>query len=326
MTDVKSNEDSGTECTKPEINGNEASMSTIAPSQTHYLTTFNWREFVCGWCAALVNISITYPINKIIFRQVSQTTYSKKSALIFSLQMLHGVRAISAYKQLRNEGLYYLYRGILPPMCQKTISLSIMFGGYEEVRRPLMEHGTNKYLAKASAGLVAGSCEAILTPFERTQTLLQDSAYHHKFRNMPHAFRVIVTNYGLREFYRGFVPILCRNGPSNAIFFIVRDELHDRIPANSSVVRRSASQFVCGAMIGVVLSTLFYPLNVVKVTMQSELGGEFRGIFRVMKSIYVERGGKLRYMYRGCQVNGARAFISWGVMNTAYEQIKKIVY
>lgn len=28
------------------------------------------KEFVCGWGAAVINVSITFPINKIIFRQV----------------------------------------------------------------------------------------------------------------------------------------------------------------------------------------------------------------------------------------------------------------
>lgn len=33
-------------------------------------TKVNWREFVCGWGAAFINITVTYPVNKIIFRQV----------------------------------------------------------------------------------------------------------------------------------------------------------------------------------------------------------------------------------------------------------------
>lgn len=30
-----------------------------------------WREFACGCGAAFINITITYPINKLIFRQVN---------------------------------------------------------------------------------------------------------------------------------------------------------------------------------------------------------------------------------------------------------------
>lgn len=31
---------------------------------------FDFREFACGWGAAFINITLTYPIHKIIFRQV----------------------------------------------------------------------------------------------------------------------------------------------------------------------------------------------------------------------------------------------------------------
>lgn len=34
----------------------------------------NWdfKEFICGWGSAFVNICVTYPINKVTFRQVRQ--------------------------------------------------------------------------------------------------------------------------------------------------------------------------------------------------------------------------------------------------------------
>lgn len=42
--------------------------------------------------------------------------------------MLHGVQASSAFHQLRSEGITFLYRGIFPPLAQKTVSLALMFG------------------------------------------------------------------------------------------------------------------------------------------------------------------------------------------------------
>lgn len=32
----------------------------------------NVQEFVCGWSASLINITVTYPVYKIMFRQVNQ--------------------------------------------------------------------------------------------------------------------------------------------------------------------------------------------------------------------------------------------------------------
>lgn len=72
------------------------------------------EEFLCGGVASLVNISVTYPISKLIFRQ-----------------QIHGFRIRTAVRQLRNEGPLLLYRGVLPPLLQKTASISFMFGFFD---------------------------------------------------------------------------------------------------------------------------------------------------------------------------------------------------
>lgn len=239
--------------------------------------------------------------------------------------MLHGVRAHHAILQLKSEGLFYLYRGILPPLMQKTFSLSIMFGVYEEVRSAVVSHGCNTYLAKTIGALASGTTEAILMPFERVQTLLADAKYHQQLKNTMHAFKVL-RGYGIGEYYRGLVPILLRNGPSNVGFFIIRDEIQCRIVKNENEVLQTATEFICGAMIGVVLSAIFYPFNVLKVSMQCKIGGHFEDPLKVFLRIYKERGGKIRYIYRGVYTNCTRSFLSWGVINTAYEHIKAIIY
>ncbi|XP_030751206.1 solute carrier family 25 member 51 [Sitophilus oryzae] len=268
----------------------------------------NWQEFVCGWGAAFVNVGVTYPINKLIFRQ-----------------MLHGIEAKSAFLQLKNEGFYYLYRGILPPLCQKTLSLSIMFGVFEEVRQPLVKIGINPYISKVVGALVSGSTEAFLMPFERIQTLLANAHYHDEFKNTAHAFKAL-RKFGIGEYYRGLTPILLRNGPSNAGFFILREEVQCYVPHYNNEIIRTSAEFLCGAMIGVLLSSIFYPLNVLKVAMQSKIGGAYENPWKVLLQVYRDRGGKIRYIYHGVQMNCTRAFLSWGVMNTAYEHIKAIVY
>ena len=71
-----------------------------------------------GWGAAVVNIFVTFPINKTMFRQ-----------------QVHGVSTINAIKMLKDEGAIYLYRGILPPLLQKSTSTCIMFGTYSHYNR-----------------------------------------------------------------------------------------------------------------------------------------------------------------------------------------------
>ena len=81
-----------------------------------------WREYVSGWGAAVVNILVTFPINKTMFRQ-----------------MVHGYSTGEAMQQLKTEGAIYLYRGILPPLMQKSTSSAIMFGTYFQYTRLLSD-------------------------------------------------------------------------------------------------------------------------------------------------------------------------------------------
>lgn len=269
----------------------------------------HWREFICGAGAAFTNTVISYPLNKLIFRQ-----------------MLHGVDTIFAIKQLHKEGLTFLYRGMLPPLLQRSLCMSVMFGVYDKSLQPMLQRDYNPYLAKSTAGMIAGSCEAIFMPFERVQTLLIHPKYHSMFRNTGHAFIYIATNYSIIEFYRGLFPILLRNGPSNALFFIIRDEMKYAIPPQDNAVYDSIKNFIAGASIGAFLSTLFYPLNVVKINMTKVLGGQHTSIVCEFRNIYRKRGSKLGHFYHGALLNISRAFLSWGIINSSYEIFRKLLY
>ncbi|MGH0146685.1 UNVERIFIED_CONTAM: hypothetical protein FKN15_026281 [Acipenser sinensis] len=69
----------------------------------------NAKHYMCGYCAAFTNIAVTFPIQKALFRQ-----------------QLYGVRTRDAVRQLQRDGLRNLYRGILPPLMQKTTTLALL--------------------------------------------------------------------------------------------------------------------------------------------------------------------------------------------------------
>lgn len=155
---------------------------------------------------------------------------------------------------------------------------------------------------------------------------------------------MIIRENGIRELYRGLVPILLRNGPSNALFFILREEASkmpqkvrteeaDVLQLNltsftfqDSVAYRNMYQFLSGAIIGAFVSSIFYPLNVTKTVIQSKIGGPHENIVKVLRFIYNERGRKVKNVYKGMHMNSIRAFFSWGIMNAAYENLKKFIY
>ncbi|NXO68397.1 S2551 protein, partial [Phainopepla nitens] len=266
------------------------------------------KHYVCGLCAAFTNIVVTFPIQKMLFRQ-----------------QLYGLRARDAVCQLYRDGLHTLYRGILPPLLQKATSQALMFGLYEDFSALLLGHArAPELLTRSAAAVLAGTTEAVLTPFERVQTLLQDYKHHDRFTNTYQAFRVLKA-YGLREYYRGLVPILLRNGPSNMLFFGLRGPIKQCLPEATSSSSHVVSDFICGGLLGAVLSFLFFPVNVVKTRMQAQIGGEFQSFSKVLAKIWLERDRKVIHLFRGAHLNCYRSMLSWGISNTTYEFLLKLL-
>uniref|UniRef100_A0A7N4PJW4 Solute carrier family 25 member 51 n=3 Tax=Sarcophilus harrisii TaxID=9305 RepID=A0A7N4PJW4_SARHA len=282
----------------------------LSPSQQdispHAVNEF--KHYFCGCCAAFNNVAITYPIQKILFRQ-----------------QLYGLKTRGALIQLQKEGLRNLYRGILPPLMQKTATLALMFGLYEDFSSILHRHISSPgIVTRSTAAVLAGATEALLTPLERVQTLLQDNKHQDKFTNTYHAFKAL-RSYGIGEYYRGLIPILFRNGLSNALFFGLRGPIKEHLPEANSWSAHLINDFISGGLLGAMLGFLFFPVNVVKTRMQSQIGGEFQSFPKVFGKIWLERNGKLTHLFRGAHLNYHRSLLSWGIINATYEFLLKLV-
>ena len=70
---------------------------------------------------------------------------------------------------------------------------------------------------------------------------------------------------------------------------------------------------------GALLSTLIYPLNVLKNIQQAELGGRYDRLWNIFRSVYAQRGYSIREFYFGAKWNFFRSLISWGIINSTYE-------
>ncbi|CAK4169807.1 unnamed protein product [Aphanomyces euteiches] len=281
------------------------------------------REFFCGGTAAAINIVLTFIPNKIMFRQ-----------------QLYGTSTIDAWASIREDGWIRLYRGVGPPLLQAAVSKSIMFGLYTSYLDRLRENfgeSIGGLDTSHFAAVLSGTSEAMLTPFERVQTLLQTTKFNAEFNSMSDVF-VRINAVSFRENYRGLTAILMRNAPSNAIFFGMREHVREMLPATTTSSATVAVDFASGAMLGAFLSTLFFPLNgtslddqdtiaqpilVAKTRMQSVYGPHERyiSVVEALKLTYHERGSSWARVYRGVHINFARSLVTWGIINSAYEKL-----
>ncbi|XP_019937439.1 solute carrier family 25 member 51b [Paralichthys olivaceus] len=297
---------------QPQATLSKGGHSLLSPGALSATLGHQGKHYVCGSIAAFTNIMVTFPIQKVLFRQ-----------------QLHGVLATEAVRQLQRDGLRNLYRGLLPPLLQKSTTVAIMFGLYEDFSRVLLDRadssGVPELATRSFAAALAGTAEAFLTPFERVQTLLQDHRHHGRFNNTAHTFRILITEYGVRECYRGLVPILLRNSPSNVLFFGLRGPIKEQLPEATSRVGHLVNDFVCGGVLGAALGIMFYPLNVVKSRAQSQVGGAFQPCIKVLLTVWRERGGSVAMLYRGAHLNYHRSLLSWGIINATYELMLKLI-
>lgn len=282
-----------------------------------------YRNFAAGWGAGLVETVLLYPQNKVIFRQ-----------------QLQGVTAREVFGQLRNEGCRMLYRGLLPPLIHRTTTRSVMFGMFDKFQQSFNCSQSQTVSARltccASAAFTAGAVEAILCPLERTQVLLQIPEYNSRYQNTSHAFNQL-SKIGPKELYRGFTVILMRNGFSNVLFFTFREPLRDLVVVleqqyvsydiNQKMPKRlvtSIGDFISGAVLGASISTIFFPVNVVKQRMQSTVNTPYLSAKAVFQIIWNERNGSLKELFRGITLNYTRSLLSWGITNSVYELLQYV--
>jgi len=295
-----------------------SSLTTSNAGGTDGSFSRQWREYVAGGGASILAITVTFPINKAMFRQ-----------------QVYNVSPAAAARQLWKEGAVNIYRGLPSPLAMKTLSSSVMFGSYAQYSRRLQATSLplTRSQCKLAGAALAGASEATLMPLERVQVLMQDAKYHERFRNTPHALWTLRT-YGVGEYYRGLTAILARNCLGNMIFFSQREKIH-YYAGDAGLFSTHLADFIgemsqydenvqCdhysgGAFLGAFISTAFYPLNVTKTHMQLKIGGDFLRLRGVFGQLVRERGW--RGMFRGVHINYTRSFLSWGIINVAYENI-----
>ena len=261
--------------------------------------------FICGFAANMTNIIATFPLNKLMFRQ-----------------QLYGVKTGVAMTQIYREGASSLYRGLIPPLLQKSSSVALMFGLNNYFKSRLVSnYGVAGSQATVVSGMLAGTFEAFLTPFERVQTLLQHPKYIKSFSNTQKVFSKISGEYGVKELYRGYTAILYRNSLSTALFFTMKEPVKElvKFQEQENKMMSAFSDFISGSAIGGFISTVFFPVNVVKTRMQSQIGGSYLSFTRTLVKVFNERNRSLRMLYRGVHLNLIRSMVSWGIINTMYE-------
>lgn len=161
--------------------------------------------------------------------------------------MRDGLPIPVAVSQVRNEGFYMLYRGVLSPLGMRASSLAIMFGSFGSYRvffekqHPQLGPHTVLVLSATLAG-ISEACFGV--PFERVQTLLLDKKFNSRFQNTLHAVRHLWKQHPVKEFYRGASVIMFRNSLGNTMYFTAREHVANIFPTEQTTLTKFIVDFI----------------------------------------------------------------------------------
>lgn len=268
----------------------------------------SFHSYIHGGMSSLACTVITFPLYKTVFRQ-----------------QLHSMLVRQAVVQLYEEGLLKLYRGVAPPLLMKTLQGTILFGLQNTLLQqisPWSESYFPRATLPALAGLGTGVVEGfIFTPFERVQSILQNSGNDHSLPTLRKIVGRMRSENLANGWYRAFLPILIRNALGSSLYFGLKEPLSGVL--QEQACPPIASSFVTGMVTSFVISLPLYPLSVLVANLQAEVGGDNLGVRASWLQLWQKRQRSLVLLYRGGSLVILRSCISWGITTAIYDQLTK---
>lgn len=281
-------------------------------------------QTAAGGSAGFVEVCIMHPLDLIKTRLQLQSTPSQAGSNVYYNGVFDCAR-----KMIKSEGLFSVYKGILPPILAETPKRAAKFLTFEQTK-PLFLFGSDKPtpLTFSCAGLAAGVFEAILVnPFEMVKVTLQ--ANRSKTGEVPSTIQVakqIIAKdgYGFSGLNRGLTATIGRNGVFNMIYFGFYHSVKNIVPeykdsAGKEFLRKVAIGFISGTL----GSVINIPFDVAKSRIQGPQPQpgvvKYKSTFQSIALVYREEG--FMALYKGLTPKVMRLAPGGAIMMIVYEYV-----
>ena len=235
-----------------------------------------------GLASGISQVLAEHPLDTIKIRLQSR-------ALAFDV--LEGPRAVAS-KALSEEGVAALFRGLVPRLLTYAPVKSSLFAQYD------------LYGGTPFAGALAGGCNTILScPVDALKSRVQTRQDN---KSWVVVMRQMYREGGLTAFYRGWLPLFCRDVPGYFLLFGVYEH------------GRELPQPLVGAAAGVAFYGSTLPIDRVKTVMmtQSIINPRFASPVDCARDIYLHQG--VRGFYRASLPTLLRTACGQAVALTVY--------
>ncbi|XP_063702798.1 mitochondrial 2-oxodicarboxylate carrier [Culicoides brevitarsis] len=283
-----------------------------------------------GGSAGFIEVCIMHPLDLVKTRLQLQNknTVVKVAGTAAPQQVYYNGVFDCMKKMIKNEGVFALYKGILPPVLVETPKRAVKFLTFEQYKRFFM-FGADKPtpLTYSLAGLGAGVTEAILVnPFEMVKVTLQ--ANRATMKEVPSTWAVtkqIVaeSGIGLNGLNKGVTATIGRNGVFNMIYFGFYHSIKNEFPEYQDPTKEFFRKVGIGFVAGTLGSVVNIPFDVAKSRIQGPqpVKGEvkYRTTFGSMATVYKEEG--FAALYKGLTPKVMRLGPGGAIMLVVYDYV-----
>lgn len=277
-------------------------------------------RFTLGSIAGAVGATAVYPIDLVKTRMQNQRTGSFIGELMYR-------NSFDCFKKvIRHEGVFGLYRGLVPQLMGVAPEKAIKLTVNDFVRDKFYDKNGNIPLyGEILSGACAGGSQVVFTnPLEIVKIRLQvagEIAGGAKVRAWS-----VVKELGLFGLYKGARACLLRDVPFSAIYFPAYAHTKAKL-ADENGYNHPLSLLAAGAIAGVPAASLVTPADVIKTRLQvvaREGQTTYHGVLDATRKIYVEEG--FRAFWKGALARVFRSSPQFGVTLVTYEILQRMLY
>nr|XP_021187692.2 calcium-binding mitochondrial carrier protein Aralar1 isoform X4 [Helicoverpa armigera] len=277
-------------------------------------------RFTLGSIAGAVGASAVYPIDLVKTRMQNQRTGS------FIGEVAYRNSWDCFKKVIRHEGVFGLYRGLVPQLIGVAPEKAIKLTVNDFVRDKFTDKkGNISMYAEILAGGCAGGSQVVFTnPLEIVKIRLQvagEIAGGTKVRAWS-----VVKDLGLFGLYKGAKACLLRDVPFSAIYFPAYAHVKAKF-ADENGYNHPLTLLAAGAIAGIPAASLVTPADVIKTRLQVVArSGQttYNGVIDAARKIYAEEGA--RAFWKGAVARVFRSSPQFGVTLVTYEILQRLFY
>ncbi|XP_061785599.1 solute carrier family 25 member 47-A isoform X1 [Nerophis lumbriciformis] len=284
-------------------------------------------DFVSGSLAGACGVAVGYPLDTVKVRIQTQKQFSG----IVQCVMV----------TFSKEGVHGFFKGMSLPVTTISITSSVVFGTYRNCLQCLKQargavSGPNTKREVFLSGLAGGIMQTlVLSPGDIVKVRLQcqtesrrrqGSSAHPKYRGPIHCLLSIVREEGFRGLYRGVMPLMLRDGPSFATYFLTYASVCEWLTESGREKPAWGVVMLAGGVAGMAGWTLGTPMDIIKARLQMDGARErkrYRGFFHCIAETARTEGPSV--FFRSWGINCLRAFPVNMVVFVMYELLTHIL-